>query len=190
MRQAKLNTRCAGDTTNMTRWTRYNQSKYIDQVEIIKKSHLVQSLHNESEDIVVFRLCEEYGLNTEQDRAFHIVTQHSSNPMAQQLRMYAGDMGGTGKTRILNALTSYFCHQGESKWLIAVAPTGTAAALVKGLTYHFMFDINECQGNSMSKKSMAEVKERLAGIDYIFMDEVSMLLYTDLYKISSHLSII
>ncbi len=53
-----------------------------------------------------------------------------------------------------------------------------------------MFDINECQGNSMSKKSMAEVKERLAGVDYIFMDEVSMLLYTDLYKISSHLSII
>ncbi len=60
-----------------------------------------------------------------------------------------------------------------------------------GMTmYHFIFDINECQENSMSKKLMAEVKERLAGVDYIFMDEVSMLLYADLYKISSHLSII
>ncbi len=137
----------------MTRWTRYNQSKYINQVEIIKKSHLVQSLHDESEDIVVSRLCEDMG--SMQSRTEHSVLSHSisSNP-----RMYVGGMGGTGKTRVLNALTSYFCHQGESKWLIAVAPTGTAAALVKGLTLKsFMV----CTGETKSGLAWTHTKPTL-----------------------------
>ncbi len=65
------------------------------------------------------------------------------------------------KTRVLNALISYFRAQGESRRLVVVAPTGTAAALINGSTYHFMFGINECNGDSILKKSLSEVKGRL-----------------------------
>ncbi|PBK91906.1 hypothetical protein ARMGADRAFT_893466, partial [Armillaria gallica] len=144
----------------------------------------------DNEEVIISEISAEYSLNTEQERAFHIVAQHSANPMAEQLRMYVRGMGGTGKTRVLNALTAYFCCQGESRQLIAIAPTGMAAALIKGSTYHFTFGINESQRNTVSKKTMAEVKDHLAGVNYVFLDEVSMLSCTDLYKISSQLEII
>ncbi|KAK0421658.1 hypothetical protein EV421DRAFT_1689273, partial [Armillaria borealis] len=157
------------------------------QVEVVCRSHLVRTLHDKSEDVVMSDVSSEYGLNTEQDRAFRIVTQHSVNPLAEQLRMYIGGMGGTGKTRVLNAINAYFTLQGESNRLIAVAPTGTSAALVKGSMYHFTFGINETQCGTISKKVLAEVKDRLAGVEYVFLDEVSMLSCADLYKISSRL---
>ncbi len=190
MRQFVLNARRSGDLETPKDHSKKPRSRYIDQVEVIHKSHLVRSLHDETEEIIMSEIGKEYSLNAEQERAFRIVAQHSANPMAEQLRMYVGGMGGTGKTRVLNALTAYFRRQGESRRLITVAPTGTAAALVKGSTYHFMFGINESQRNTMSKKSMAEVKDRLAGVNYVFLDEVSMLSCADLYKISSRLAVI
>ncbi|SJL13082.1 uncharacterized protein ARMOST_16519 [Armillaria ostoyae] len=161
---------------------------YIDQVEIVRKKHLVRSQHDESDDVIVSRVEGDYGLNEEQQRAFRIVSQHSSNPAAEQLKMYIGGMGGMGKTWVLNALTAYFKEQGESRRLVVVAPTGSAAALVKGSTYHFMFGINECHGDTISRKALAEFKERLEGVDYVFLDEVSMLSCVDMYRISAHLA--
>ncbi|KAK0421548.1 hypothetical protein EV421DRAFT_1726892, partial [Armillaria borealis] len=144
-------------------------------------------MHHETDKEITTSVRTEYGLNAEQERAFRIVTQHAANPLADQLNMYIGGMGGMGKTRVLNALTRYFKEQGESARLTVVAPTGTSAALVKGSTYHFMFRINECNGESMSRKAMAEVKERLEGVDYVFLDEVSMLSCVNLYCISARL---
>ncbi|SJL05834.1 uncharacterized protein ARMOST_09170 [Armillaria ostoyae] len=163
-------------------------SRYVDQVEIINKRHLVRGQHDDTEESIVSKVSSEFGLNSEQERIFRIVTQHADNPVAIQLRMYVGGMGGTGKTRVLNALTSYFKAQGESRRLVVVVPTGTAAALINGSTYHFMFGINECNSDSISKKSLAEVKGRLQGVDYMFLDEVSMLSCVDLYKISARLA--
>ncbi|PBK62523.1 hypothetical protein ARMSODRAFT_845335, partial [Armillaria solidipes] len=142
----------------------------------------------DSEELTVSQVEKDYVLNKEQQCAFRIVTQHADNPAADQLTMYVGGMGGTGKTRVLNALTAYFRHQGESRRLIVVAPTETAAALVKGSTYHFMFGINECHGETISKKALAEFKEHLDGVDYIFLDEVSMLSCIDMYRISARLA--
>ncbi|PBK65092.1 hypothetical protein ARMSODRAFT_844150, partial [Armillaria solidipes] len=160
------------------------------QVEVIHCSHLIRSLHDQSNEVTIYEVCAEYGLNNEQERAFCIVAQHSTNPMAEQLRMYIGGMGGTGKTRVLNAIMAYFRKQGEGRRIIAVAPTGTAAALVIGSTYHFMFGINEANNGKISKKALAEVKDRLASVDYVFLDEVSMLSCADLFKISSRLAVI
>ncbi|KAK0433189.1 hypothetical protein EV421DRAFT_1718847 [Armillaria borealis] len=185
LRQSVLTARRSGAVTGPIRRSNKSSSKYVDQVEIIKRSHLVRSLHDESEEGIINEVNDACSLNAEQERAFRIITQHMSNPMAEQLRMYVGGMGGTGKTRVLNAVTAYFRRQGEGNRLIAVAPTGTAAALVKGSTYHYMFGINETQRGTISKKALAEVKDRLASVDYVFLDEVSMLSCMDLYKISS-----
>ncbi|PBK89119.1 hypothetical protein ARMGADRAFT_907804, partial [Armillaria gallica] len=88
---------------------------------------------------------------------------------------------------VLSALISYFKSQGESKRLAVVTPTGTSATLVKGSTYHFMFRINDNRGDSISRKTMAEVMERLNGVEYIFVDKVLMLSSVDMFRISSHL---
>lgn len=98
--------------------------------------------------------------------------------------MYIGGMGGTGKSQVLKALTEFFKQMGESSHLVRVAPTGTAASIIRGSTYHFMFGINEFTGGEIGKKALGEVKSRLADVEYVFIDEVSMLSCLDLFKIS------
>ncbi|PBK88618.1 hypothetical protein ARMGADRAFT_902102, partial [Armillaria gallica] len=124
-----------------------------------------------------------FKLNKEQDQAFSIVAQHTMSRISEQLQMYIGGMGGTGKSQVLKALTEFFRLRNESTRLVHVAPTGTAASIIKDSTYHFMFGINEFT----VKKSLGEVKARLSGVEYVFLDKVSMLSCANLYKISDRL---
>ncbi|KAF8222208.1 hypothetical protein L208DRAFT_1323845, partial [Tricholoma matsutake] len=100
-----------------------------------------------------------------------------------QLKMYLGGMAGTGKTHVLQVLTQFFSHKKVAHHFVVVAPTGSAAALLNGSTYHYMFSI-ESDGRKITNTQMAQVKTRLEGVDYIFFDELSMLSCQDMYRIS------
>lgn len=132
-------------------------------------------------------IIQEDSLNYEQERAFYKVTTHSTVPKGTPLKMYTGGMGGTGKTHVLQALIKYFHALNESHRLTVVALTGTAAALIGGSTYHYMFGIYDSRSGNISNKLLGEVKSHLQGVDYIFFDEVSMLSCADMYKISARL---
>ncbi len=99
--------------------------------------------------------------------------------------MYIGEIGGTGKSQVLKALSLFFELRKESNRFVIVAPTGTAASLLGGSTYHYMFGINEHSG---TLSNFAKVLSRLSGVDYVFFDEVSMLSAQDLYRISYQLA--
>lgn len=85
---------------------------------------------------------------------------------------------------MLKALVEFFKQWKESHCLIIVAPTGSAVALLNGLTYHAMFSINT-DGGRTSNIQLAQVKSRLEGVHYMFLDEVSMLSCRDMYLISA-----
>ena len=104
-----------------------------------------------------------FGLNKEQERAFQMVSNHSVSAHNDQLKMYLGGMGGTGKSRVLAALSDFFALQKEDHQFVIVAPTGSAAALLGGLTYHSMFGTNDFN----SKSQLSQVKANLAGIEYV-----------------------
>src|SRR5690606_29032980 len=114
--------------------------------------------------------------------AFRIVANHASDSYADRLNMYIGGMGGTGKSQVLKALISFFASRNEAYRLIVVAPTGSAAALLGGMTYHSAFGINDRSG-----PGMAAVKSKLIGVDYVFFDEVSMVSAFEMYRISARL---
>ena len=99
--------------------------------------------------------------------------------------MYVGGMARTGKSQVIKSMTKFFERQNDSHCIIITAPTGTAAALVGGSTYHSILDIND---KGTSNISMTKVRTRLDGVDYIFLDEVSMLSCHDLYNISAQLA--
>ena len=88
--------------------------------------------------------------------------------------------------RVLKALVEFFRLRNETYCFIIVAPTGSAAALLQGSTYHSMFSIND--GIHSSAIQLAQVKERLEGVQYVFLDEVSMLSCCDMYLISARLA--
>src|SRR6267154_4324685 len=97
--------------------------------------------------------------------------------------MYLGRVGGTGKSQVIKALMVFFDRCKESHRFIVVAPTGTAASLLNGSTYHSVLGIND--GEFVSAGTLEQIRARLDGVDYIFLDEVSMISCHDIYKISA-----
>jgi len=70
------------------------------------------------------------------ERAFRIIANHAVAPGSEQLIMYVGGMAGTGKSQVIKALMEFFKYRNESHRFVVLAPTGTAAALLRGSTYH------------------------------------------------------
>lgn len=66
-------------------------------------------------------------------------------PQSEQLKMYLGGMAGTGKSQVIKAMIQFFEQRQESYKFLIMAPTGAAAALIGGSTYHSMLAINKFQ---------------------------------------------
>jgi len=140
------------------------------------------------DDIII-----EFNLNKEQERAFCIIANHATTSSSEQLKMYLGGMGGTGKSQVIKALISMFERRNESHRFIVLAPTGSAAALLNGFTYHSALGVHIKQKGEegptkSSRATIADAKERLAGVEYVFIDEVSMVACHELFAISSRLA--
>jgi hypothetical protein len=153
-------------------------------VKVVDKSYLEKSFHIDHLSEAIKDNVKSFSLNTEQERAFGIIANHAISANPEQLRMYLGGMGGTGKTQVIKALSTFFEGRKEAHRFIIVAPTGTAAALLGGSTYHSMFGINE----RMSTSKIGHIKAKLSGVEYVFFDEVSMLSARDLYRINAQLA--
>ncbi|KAI3998453.1 hypothetical protein K525DRAFT_180094, partial [Schizophyllum commune Loenen D] len=133
----------------------------------------------------------QFALNPEQRRAFTLIANHAGGVQAQSMRMFLGGMGGTGKSTVIRALIEYFKRRGEDNRFIILAPTGTAAALLNGFTYHSVLGVgwgNDAGGKGgLTGSKVRNIVDRLSGVEYIFIDEISMLNCGDMYRISAHL---
>jgi uncharacterized protein DUF6570/helitron helicase-like protein/PIF1-like helicase len=158
-----------------------------NDVRVVNKSYMSRSFSSKVWEQATKDVSKQFHLNEEQDRAFRIVANHACSPDSDQLKMNIAGMAGTGKSQVLKALVHFFKLRKESHRFIIVAPTGSAAALLQGSTYHSVFGINS-DGKQISGIQLAQVKERLVGVDYVFLDEVSMLSCRDMYLISARLA--
>ena len=102
--------------------------------------------------------------------------------------MNIAGMAGTGKSQIFKAIVKLFTITNQSHRYVILGPTGTSAALQNGSTYHSFLGINPNTSMRNEAANIAQLKAKLEGIDYIFIDEVSMLSCHDLYKISAKLA--
>ena len=162
-------------------------SETPNSVKIIDKCYLQKKFYSKSSLQMTGLITSQFQLNIEQEHAFNIVTQHALLPTSDQLKLYIGGMGGTGKTQVINAISHFFTQTGQAFRLVLMAPTGTAAALLSGSTYHSLLGINDWKKDP-SKKKLTETRTRMLRVDYIFLDEVSMLSCRDLYRISAQLA--
>jgi hypothetical protein len=156
--------------------------------------HNFQAKEAKAREIITKTILD-FSLNKEQKRAFHIIANHASEVCPSQLKMHLGGMGGTGKSQVIKALISMFDQRKENHRFIVLAPTGTAAALLNGSTYHSILGIRLSNDYSEEEESLRnensvikEIQGRLEGVDYIFIDEISMIACHELYAISSQLS--
>lgn len=155
-----------------------------DTVEVVDRSYISRTFKIVSDvDVeLVANTTKKFLLNQDQEQAFRIISNHAMMEGPDKLEMYMGGMGGTGKSQVIKALMHLFEGRKENHHFLVVAPTGAAAALLNGSTYHLVLGIND--GEFISANSLAQVRARLDGVDYIFLDEVSMISCCDMYKIS------
>lgn len=55
---------------------------------------------------------------------------------------------------------------------MCMAPTGSAAALIGGSTYHSMLGLRQ-NASSDSVATLLQVRARLQNVEYMFIDEIS-----------------
>jgi hypothetical protein len=106
----------------------------------ISQGFLQQSAPNH---VDIDDMIEKNTLNTEQARAFCMISEHSLDCRNEQLQMYLGGAGGTGKSRIINVLREFFICQGQKLRFRVVSYTGVAAKIIDGITIHSALALNQ-----------------------------------------------
>ena len=124
-------------------------------------------------NIPIEELVHAWTLNTEQARAFKIITSHSMELKPKPLRMYLGGPGGTGKSRVIQALTDFFKRKNQSRRLRLAAFTGVAAKNIGGTTLHTALGMSLGRKKSDGNKTRADLVAMWDGVDYLFVDEIS-----------------
>jgi hypothetical protein len=124
-------------------------------------------------------LIRDFSLNANQARAFRIICNHALGhhlPTEPQLLMGVFGEGGTGKSRLIEAIRVWFKRNGRGNELIVAATTGTAAVKIKGSTVHsaVSIPIEIDDGKRLGKLSPAQV-EAWTERRYMVIDEISMM---------------
>lgn len=161
------------------------QNSTIDKVEVIDQSYFEKTFKavNKEDRTFIDEIVAKFTLNEEQARAFKLVANHATLDKPPQLKMYLGGMAGTGKSQVIKALMEFFEKRDETYRFTCMAPTGSAASLIGGSTYHSMLGINPYREKMDKLAALSDVKANLQNVDYVFMDEVSMIDCLNLYNI-------
>ncbi|KAJ3482287.1 hypothetical protein NLI96_g7082 [Meripilus lineatus] len=166
-------------------------------VQVIQPSHLLcLSDHYMRRDYskltptaLVEEVANDFGLNEDQRRAYRLTSRDILTPSIDRLRLILAGMAGTGKTRVIKALIALLAARNESYRFVVMAPTGSAAALVHGSTYHSVLAFGH-DNKDMTDNVRDRLRKRLEHVDLFFLDEMSMISCRELYAISRRLSLI
>jgi ATP-dependent DNA helicase PIF1 len=146
-------------------------------------------------EVAIQMVVEKYTLNKEQARAFSIIAKHSlgQSKVGSQLLMGTFGEGGTGKSRIIEAIRDWFGLINQGKRLSVTATTGAAAAKINGSTLHSTaaIPVEAGDGDKQIKLGKATDKQVLVWkeLDYIVIDEVSMMDSKVMMQLNKNLSL-
>ena len=122
--------------------------------------------------------------NAEQRQAYDIVTWHLDQTLARcsplPLRMVTYGEGGTGKSKVLQTISTAFKAQHQEHILLKAAYTGSAASLVNGKTTHIVggisMSLSQFDGEkTISDEARCKLQHLWQDYQYLAIDEMSML---------------
>ncbi|KAJ3539217.1 hypothetical protein NM688_g6398 [Phlebia brevispora] len=130
-------------------------------------------------------------LNEEQALAFEIIARTVvDGPSTGPLRMMIGGPGGTGKSRIIDAVRDFFEARGDARRFRLTSYTGVAARHISGMTLHSALCLSgDGALPRRGSKGHHDLASMWEGVDFLFVDEVSMIGCEMLAKISQALSL-
>ena len=143
---------------------------------------------------------EEISLNERQLMAHNIITnhlrQHLNNEKPPQILMMIHGEGGTGKSRLLKAISDTFSNNGASHLLAKIAMSGVAASIVNGSTLHSWAALpvrkpgTDTWVNRPSREIENRRKRNIGQAQWLTIDEMSMLTTPLLAHLSNVTSVV
>jgi hypothetical protein len=134
-----------------------------------------------------------YTLNHLQTMALQLVCgfldRHTADPnSASQHLQYTGGPGGTGKSRIVDALKNVFTARAQRHLLQVTGTSGSAAAQIGGTTVHSACGLDAHRSRNKPLALFSEAKKWMWKQKMVLVvDEISMLGGATLYDVSQHL---
>jgi len=133
-------------------------------------------------------------LKSDQLRAYRIVDWHLGETLRgtrpPPLRMILYGEGGTGKSRVIQTITESLAARGVSHMLVKAAYTGVVASLVDGKTTHVIAGLSlGSKGAGVSDASKKKLQDFWREVQYLIIDEYSMLSKTFLATLSRNISV-
>ncbi|CAF4199822.1 unnamed protein product [Adineta steineri] len=162
-------------STNTTNNITESTTRIDDQLQSVTTSTLTIPTRRQ--------VCEKFTLNDEQARAFYIVCRHAdgeshlkTHGKQNQLIMCVPGPGGTGKSRLIDAITCYFVEIQRKEKLRKLGPTAVFASLIGGHTIHSF--VAYVRSTKRQKKTVtagsANVENDWKSVEYLIIDEISM----------------
>lgn len=145
-------------------------------------------------------------LNIQQRAIFNQVKKHTNalyrNGLSDRrasgvppLRIFISGGGGTGKSHLLKAIREHILMATNNRGCVVCAPTGVAAFNVGGRTVHGLLSIPVDQHHRQSAlvpplrdELLMEKVEMFQDVDYLIIDEISMVSQNLLCKINARLN--
>jgi hypothetical protein len=146
--------------------------------------------NTESEPIMK-SIIDTFTFNERQELAFRLIANHSIGitKVGPQLLMGLFGEGGTGKSRLVNALRAWFSRNNRSTELIVTATMGSAAFNIRGSTLHSATNLTvNKRGHSRKRKMIQKKAVPWRDRNYLIIDEVSMLDLRTLENLHDQLS--
>ncbi|KAG2051085.1 hypothetical protein BDR06DRAFT_846487, partial [Suillus hirtellus] len=122
-----------------------------------------------------------FGLNDKQTMCFRIIANWFISKFVRKqadmptLSMVMTGPGGTGKTYVVNVVRALMTHYGCSHQIRFLAPTGSAASLIDGMTIHKGLGIKIQVNHNGNVQSRTQLHEEWWNVEIVFIDECSML---------------
>ena len=138
-------------------------------------ANIGQSCSMNQPQTVADQIAEEFTLNVEQRRAFALVTRRAVQEHPPPLRMFIGGPGGTGKSRVIQAIQQFFARTGQARRFRVCSFMGVAARNVSGSTLHAALNLNERMGSRYSARSKRDLIAKWEGVNFLLVDEVSVI---------------
>ena len=112
---------------------------------------------------------EEFPLNLKQKKVFQLIVSNTIKRLngkpVNQVLVYVGGAGGTGKTQIIKAVVKFLTNMKQRHTLRLCAYTDTAATLIGGNTI--------CSLAAIRKSTITKLKKIWAGVTTLLVDETS-----------------
>ncbi len=89
--------------------------------------------------------------------------------------MFLSGAGGMGKSRVIHALKHFFSRRNQERRFCLASFTGVAAKNICGATLHSLLMLGQRMSKNGQKKVSPELVGMWQGVEYLFIDEVSMI---------------